>query len=170
MHLSTTLPSHKTWTPILNNLLPAFDICRTFRKKPKMLKYAQFSKQFVDNNQQWRNTLVAVVKIFRANTETQIKEDKWEVCVDPNYKKHIWIRFSTDHKRQFFFYGRTDHNFFYGSTITDHKKQFFLWKDRSQLFSMEAQSQICLIFWKTMKKFPVIMQLIMTSLNMVPMR
>ena len=147
MHLSTTLPSHKTWTPILNNLLPAFDICRTFRKKPKMLKHAQFSKQFMNNNQQWRNTLVAVVKIFRANTETQIKEDKWEVCVDPNYKKHIWIRFSTD-----------------------HKKQFFLWKDRSQLFSMEAQSQICLIFWKTMKKFPVIMQLIMTSLNMVPMR
>jgi len=134
MHLSTTLPSHKTWIPILNNLLPAFDICRTFRKKPKMLKYAQFSKQFMNNNQQWRNTLVAVIKIFRANTETQIKEDKWEVCVDPNYKKHIWIRFSTDHKRQFFsmegqitifsmeaqsqitrnnfFYGRTDHNFF----------------------------------------------------------
>jgi hypothetical protein len=62
--------------------------------------------------------------------------------VSTNHNKQNSRCVSTNHKRQFFFYGRTNHNFFYGSTIIDHKKIFFSMEGQITIFSMEAQSPI----------------------------
>jgi hypothetical protein len=48
-----------------------------------------------------------LAQITRDNFFLWKDKDKKEVCVDTNYNQQISRSISTNHKRQFFFYGRT---------------------------------------------------------------